>query len=337
MTQRTCGGCGTDISTLHGNAKRCMECRTATAPPSKRMCANGCQKPVAGRDLCAKCYVAARRHNGPFERLTPEDRFWPKVDRFGPVPPKHPELGSCWLWTGSTSDKGYGLFWIDGAWVQAHRFAYALLVEEVPGDVRIGHRCEVNCCVNPQHLEPMVKITDSIRTEADLLVPICKPNSDLSYWAGIIDGEGHIGVRRNNNSTTYIARLSLRMSDRRTIENFAASFGLTVSPQTYFSALSNLPLYVTEVSGLKVAKILAQLLPYLSVKRRQAELAISLETEKRKPGLRTQVAGSYSLRSRHGGVMTRKRMRTGQEHLDRWHGYMLEVQALNRPARDSGA
>ena len=160
------------------------------------------------------------------------------------------------------------------------------------------------------------------------------PAAELAYWAGLFDGEGTIGIRNNNNCTTYISRMALRMSDRWIVEDFAAAFGMTVSERTYHNALSNRPLHVTEVAGRRAAQILTQLLPYLRVKHRQAELAIALETEKRQPGLRTQMMGTYSLRSSHGGMMTRKRMRTGQEHLDRWRGYMEEISRLNRPGRD---
>ena len=33
-----------------------------------------------------------------------EERFWPKVDKNGPVPEPHPELGPCWVWTGAKSN-----------------------------------------------------------------------------------------------------------------------------------------------------------------------------------------------------------------------------------------
>lgn len=164
---------------------------------------------------------------------------------------------------------------------------------------------------------------------------------DLAYWAGLIDGEGHIGIRCNpdrperpTSASKYIARFQLRMSDREIIEQFAADFGMRVDPRSYQNALSHLPLYVTENAGGPAAQVLLQLLPYLRLKRRQAELAIQLEVEKRQPGLRTRYTSTHSYRMRGGRVITRKRYSTGQEHLDRWHSYYEEVRHLNKPGRE---
>jgi hypothetical protein len=41
-------------------------------------------------------------------------RFWSKVDKNGPVPPHRPELGQCWVWTGSVQPRGYGTFSVGG-------------------------------------------------------------------------------------------------------------------------------------------------------------------------------------------------------------------------------
>src|SRR5690349_18540768 len=39
------------------------------------------------------------------------ERFWTKVDRYGPVSEHRPDLGPCWLWTAATTGgKGYGSF-----------------------------------------------------------------------------------------------------------------------------------------------------------------------------------------------------------------------------------
>ena len=73
MTKRICTDCGTDISDLHGNAKRCVPCRVVLAPPSPRTCSNGCDAPVVGRGLCARCRISDVRLHGPAERLTPEE------------------------------------------------------------------------------------------------------------------------------------------------------------------------------------------------------------------------------------------------------------------------
>lgn len=87
--------------------------------------------------------------------LPPEERFWKHVDKNGPVPENHPELGNCWLWTGTIDPQGYGHFY-DGTktangysrLVYAHRFAYG----KVPDGLEISHLCETENCVRREHL-----------------------------------------------------------------------------------------------------------------------------------------------------------------------------------------
>jgi hypothetical protein len=46
------------------------------------------------------------------------ERFWSKVS-------PEPNTG-CWIWTGAVNNKGYGVLWVNGRMVLAHRFAYEL-------------------------------------------------------------------------------------------------------------------------------------------------------------------------------------------------------------------
>jgi hypothetical protein len=76
---------------------------------------------------------------------TPEERFWPKVDA----------RGDCWEWTASITDDGYGRFKGHGTMVNAHRFAWELLVGPVPAGMVLDHLCRNRKCVNPDHMEPV--------------------------------------------------------------------------------------------------------------------------------------------------------------------------------------
>lgn len=109
--------------------------------------------------------------------MTPEERFWPKVDK----------SGDCWLWTARVIPSGYGQFKVAGCMVYAHRFAYEQLVGEIPEGLQLDHRhtCPKNC-VNPDHLRPTTS----------------KQN-----------GENRVGAQRNNLSSgvrgvTWYKRLS---------------------------------------------------------------------------------------------------------------------------------
>lgn len=58
----------------------------------------------------------------------------------------------CWLWLGTTSSKGYGVFKRNHATVLAHRASYALHVGPIGDGLLVCHRCDTPACVNPEHL-----------------------------------------------------------------------------------------------------------------------------------------------------------------------------------------
>lgn len=84
----------------------------------------------------------------------PEVRFWPKVDKDGPIPEYAPHLGPCWLWLAAQNGQGYGVFRLpDRRNVRAHRWAYEALVGPIPDRLQLDHLCRIRHCVNPAHLE----------------------------------------------------------------------------------------------------------------------------------------------------------------------------------------
>lgn len=79
-----------------------------------------------------------------------EDRFWEKVDRNGPI--LDPELGPCWIWTGSRHPQGYGAFWLRGKTPRVHRVSWMLMYGDIPDGQQVNHHCDNMGCVNPAHL-----------------------------------------------------------------------------------------------------------------------------------------------------------------------------------------
>lgn len=74
------------------------------------------------------------------------DDFWLRVE----------PTGFCWDWKGSLTYQGYGQFSVNRSkTVRAHRFAYELLVGEIPRGLVIDHLCRNRACVNPDHLLPV--------------------------------------------------------------------------------------------------------------------------------------------------------------------------------------
>lgn len=61
----------------------------------------------------------------------------------------------CWLWTGQTNNRGYGITSWDGRKTCAHRVVYRLLVGPIPDGLELDHLCRARLCLNPAHLEPV--------------------------------------------------------------------------------------------------------------------------------------------------------------------------------------
>jgi hypothetical protein len=94
-----------------------------------------------------------------FGDLRLPERFWDKV---APCP-----ISGCWLWTASTSQKGYGSFVVRTRHnVAAHRVTFEVLVGPIPRGLEIDHRvCRVRCCVNPSHLEAVTHVENIRRAD----------------------------------------------------------------------------------------------------------------------------------------------------------------------------
>jgi hypothetical protein len=92
---------------------------------------------------------------------TVAERFWKKVNKDGPI---HPELGTpCWLWMACCDKNGYGQFGIRGKTYLAHRVSYEILQRSIPEGLTLDHLCRVRHCVNPNHLEPVIKLVNTMR------------------------------------------------------------------------------------------------------------------------------------------------------------------------------
>lgn len=71
----------------------------------------------------------------------------------------------CWEWTGRVSVDGYSRISYEGREDQGHRVVLKLLGISVAG-LEVDHLCRNRGCVNPDHLEPVTKRENIMRSDA---------------------------------------------------------------------------------------------------------------------------------------------------------------------------
>jgi hypothetical protein len=105
--------------------------------------AYGCFEPIPDawcRQVQAQDQERLRRRRSELERL---------LDRTI-LEPTHPELGTCWRFTGTTTPYGRIAKAQDS---YTHRLGWKLLRGPIPEDKELHHRCGVYACWNPDHLQ----------------------------------------------------------------------------------------------------------------------------------------------------------------------------------------
>lgn len=76
----------------------------------------------------------------------------------------------CWIWLREKQNEGYGFesFVIDGKRIRilAHRYMYESVNGPIPEwATDLDHLCRVRICVNPEHLEPVIRSVNLQRGE----------------------------------------------------------------------------------------------------------------------------------------------------------------------------
>lgn len=120
-------------------------------------CQCGCQEKTSisakgrSRDYTKKGhpvrFVWGHTRIGCFDQPTLKDAFLARVT------PR--DESDCWIWEGSITAKGYGVFKHGDTHYRAHRASYLIYRGPIPDGVNVCHNCPSGdnpLCVNPAHL-----------------------------------------------------------------------------------------------------------------------------------------------------------------------------------------
>jgi hypothetical protein len=160
----------------------------------------------------------------------------------------------------------------------------------------------------------------------------------LAYCAGIVDGEGCIRVKRvdwrkrnaDMQSPAFHASVTVRMVERDALDVLASIAGVSVRPLRA-QWKNRRPLYEVTVSDAKAERLVRALLPYLRVKRAQAENVLALrELQSRGREHRTRVVGTRLFPNQHGAVRVVETRAFSEE-------YVAQLDALYERSRELNA
>ena len=103
---------------------------------------------------------------------------------------------------------------------------------------------------------------------------------DVAYLAGIIDGEGHIGLERHGKS--YSLRLAVHTTSKELAEWILTTTGYGNKVQERRETRSvvirkRMPTYEWRVFGRQAAQMIGKVRPYLRVRDKQADIALAFQ------------------------------------------------------------
>jgi hypothetical protein len=112
-------------------------------------------------------------------------------------------------------------------------------------------------------------------------------NEKLAYIAGLVDGEGYIGIKKDSVkgrgvSPVYYGRLSIAGTNKEMIDLIANFFNCGKIYLHKHSKLSKQSYWSWEVSNLMAENVIIQLYPYLLIKSPEADLFLELAQHKQK-------------------------------------------------------
>lgn len=141
------------------------------------------------------------------------------VDRFmGNVFPE--PMSGCWIWDACIDRLGYGRFMVKKyGEVLAHRVSYILFKTQIPKGLYVLHKCDVRCCVNPDHL--------FLGTQADNVQDMVNKGRAKGYSA---PGEKHYRAKL---TTAIVQKIKKSTCSQKEMAN---KYGVTQSHISYLKS-----------------------------------------------------------------------------------------------------
>jgi hypothetical protein len=107
--------------------------------------------------------------------------------------------------------------------------------------------------------------------------------TELAYYAGLMDGEGSIGIAKHKSKTckrgvTLELNVQISMSDPLLLKDLKATFGGSITPVKHSQRLQ---MWHWCIVSRKAAAFLQTIFPYLRLKKYRAQLALEFQAAKR--------------------------------------------------------
>lgn len=150
----------------------------------------------------------------------------------------------------------------------------------------------------------------------------------IAYLAGVLDSDGTIGIKRNTyamrvtrdcTQPTYSERIHIRQVSREAVDVFSDTFGGNVGIEDS-SCKFGKPLFRWGCTDRKAALCLKVLLPFLRIKRRQADNCLALRAIK-------EQSKKARVSKGRGHVGSARRPAAMSEHMESLY---LRAKELNR-------
>jgi hypothetical protein len=109
---------------------------------------------------------------------------------------------SCWHWNAMKNSYGYGLIWVNGKPVRAHRVSFSLFNGELSEEDVVMHSCDNPSCVKPSHLSVGTRLENNRDAVAKR-----RNQFGEKHWAAKLTTEQVESVRNMKGTYTQIAKI----------------------------------------------------------------------------------------------------------------------------------